>query len=129
MKQIWKWIIVVPIVFGIVVAGWITIKNERSKFSEKKRIENLFSNLSSKPIKITKFYTYGTSFNIEGEIEGVSEDNFEGAKLVLRDGKNFEKTYPLSNSVNDGKIVFYTETINKSVNLDELEARKILCSD
>ncbi len=128
MKQIWKLIIVIPIVIGIVIAGWITIKNESNKFNEKNKIQNLFGNLASKPIEITKFYTYGTSLNIEGKISGISKDNFEGIKLVVRDGKNYEKNYSLEYSFDNENLTFYTETINNAINLDELVTRKEILS-
>ena len=130
MKQFWKLIIVCPIVIGIIVAGWITFKNQSLKLDEKNKIENIFGDISSKPVEITKFYTFGTSFNIEGRINGISEDNFEGVKVILKDGKNFEKTYKLSYSFNENSVIFSTgDMINKAISLDDLPIRKILCSN
>ena len=131
MKQIWKWIIVVPIVVGIIVAVMITIKNQSLKLDEKNKIKNIFNSVATKPAKITKFYTYGKSFNIEGKIDNISEDNFEGIKVVLRDGKDFEKSYKLSYSFDkENGFTFSTgDVINKAIILDNLPVRKILCSN
>lgn len=124
MKRIWKLIIVVPIVLGIIVAVGITLKNQTDKLNEKNKIENLFGKLSSKPIEITRFYTYGTSLNVEGTIDGISKDNFEGLKLVIRDGENYEKTCNLDYDFEEGKVVFSTREINNSINLEDLQAGK-----
>ena len=147
MKQIWKWIIVGPIVIGMIVAAWITFKNQTFKLDEKNKIKNLFDNVSSKPVEVTKFYTYGTSLNIEGKLNGISKDNFEGVKIVLKDGEKFEKEYKLNYSFKEKNITFSTgeiiklvikllvsmpkksKIINKAINLDELKAREILCSN
>ena len=130
MKQFWKLIIVGPIIIGIIVAGWITFKNQSLKLDEKNKIKNLFGNVSSKSVEITKFYTFGTSLNIEGRVKGISEDNFEGVKIILKDGKNFEKTYKLSYSFDENNVVFSTgNMINKAISLDDLPVRTILCSN
>ena len=130
MKQFWKLIIVGPIIIGIIVAGLITFKNQSLKLDEKNKIKNLFGNVSSKSVEITKFYTFGTSLNIEGRVKGISEDNFEGVKIILKDGKNFEKTYKLSYSFDENNVVFSTgNMINKAISLDDLPVRTILCSN
>ena len=121
MKQIWKLIIVIPIIIGIVVAILITFKNQSIKIDKKNKLENIFGNLTYSSAEITKFYTYGTSLNIEGKIKGISEDNFEGIKAVVLDGKNFEKIYRLDYVFNEGDVNFSTgENINNAINLDEL---------
>ena len=121
MKQIWKWMIVIPIVVGIVVSALITVKNQAVKMNEKNKMQKIFGSLNSKPAEITKFYTYGTSLNVEGNISGIAKDNFEGIKLVVVDGQDFEKTYPLTYSFGeDGKLNFSTgDSINHAINLEE----------
>ena len=121
MKQIWKWIIVVPIMIGIIVAVLITVKNQTVNINEKNKMNNIFGSLVSKPIEVTKFYTYGTCLNIEGKVNGISEDNFEGIKIVVKDGIDFEKIYDLKYYFEDKDIIFSTgDNINNSINLDEL---------
>ena len=125
MRQIWKWLIVGPIVAGIIVSAWITFKNQIVNVDEKDKLKNLFGNLSSKSAEITKFYTYGTSLNVEGKLKGISKDNLEGMKLVLLDGQDFEQMYNISYSFEGNDIIFSTkENMNKAIELEELQSGK-----
>lgn len=69
MKKIWQLIIIVPIVFGIIIGVGISVSNQIKNNNETKKMENIFGSLESKPAEITKFYTYGTSLNIEGKVK------------------------------------------------------------
>lgn len=125
MKQIWKWIIVIPIVAGIIVAASITAKNQVAKLDEQNKIQKVFGGLAGKPAEITKFYTYGTSLNIEGKIKGISKDNFEGIKLLVTDGGDFEKLYKLSYTFEENNLNFSSgEEINNAIILDDLAVGK-----
>lgn len=127
MKQIWKWIIVIPIVIGIVVAGNITFKNQSFKLDEENKMQEIFAHLVTKPAEITKFYTYGTSLNIEGKINGITKDNFEGIKLLVTDGIKYKKYYKLIYSIENenNEFMFSSgDTINDSINLEELPVGK-----
>ncbi|MBR1540003.1 MAG: hypothetical protein IJ629_02330 [Clostridia bacterium] len=129
MKQVWKWIIVVPIVIGIIVAVSITVRNQAYKITEANKLEKVFGNLTGRPAEITQFYTYGTSLNVEGKINGISKDNFEGMKLIVTDGAKFEKIYSLSYSFEEGNVIFSSgDKMNRAIDLDGLPIRKILCS-
>lgn len=129
MKQIWKWIIVIPIVVGIIVAISISYKNQAAKIDEQEKLQKVFGNLATANAEVTKFYTYGTNLNVEGKIKNVAKENFEGAKLVIKDGINFERTSNLSYAFEDNFLIFSSDEINNAINLDELEVRKILCSN
>lgn len=129
MKQIWKWIIVIPIVVGIIVAISISYKNQAAKIDEQEKLQKVFGNLATANAEVTKFYTYGTNLNVEGKIKNVAKENFEGAKLVIKDGINFERTSNLSYAFEDNFLIFSSDEINNAINLDELEIRKILCSN
>lgn len=125
MRQIWKWLIVGPIVAGIIVSAWITFRNQIVNVDEKNKLKNLFENSSSKTAEVTKFYTYGTSLNIEGKIKGISKDNLEGMKLALLDGQDFEQMYNINYSFEGNDIIFSTkENMNKAIELDELQSGK-----
>lgn len=125
MKQIWKWIIVIPIIVGILIAIWISFKNQTLKFTEAKSKENIFGKLAGKNAEITAFYTYGTSLNVEGKISGIVKDNFEGVKLLITNGENYEKIYNLSYSFKDGNVFFSSgEEMNNSIPLDQLSPGK-----
>lgn len=125
MKQIGKWIIVIPIIVGIAVAIWISFQNQSATLEELNKLENVFGNLSSKTAEVTKFYTYGTSFNVEGKIKGISKDNFEGIKLLLTDGAEFKKFYSLSYSFEENNVIFSTgEMMNNAIVLEDLPVGK-----
>ena len=125
MKQIGKWIIVIPIIIGIGVAIWISFQNQAATLDELNKLEKVFGGLSAKTAEITKFYTFGTSFNVEGKIKGISKDNFEGIKLLLTDGADFEKLYSLNYSFEESDIKFSTsEMMNNAIALDDLPVGK-----
>ena len=129
MKHIWKFIVIVPIIIGVIFGIMITFKNGTVLFDEKEIIKNVFENVSSKPAEVTKFYTFGTSLNIEGKIAGISKDNFEGAKIVVTDGQGFQKEYKIKASFEDNSLLFNGENINQGIKLDELDSRKkIFCA-
>jgi len=124
MKQIWKWIIVIPIIVGIIVAISISVRNQATKQSELDKLKNVFGNLINKNAEVTAFYTYGTSLNVEGRIKGVSKDNFEGIKLQVTDGSDVNNIYNLDYSFEDNNVVFSSIKINDTIKLDELSAGK-----
>ena len=125
MKRMWKLIVTIPIIVGIIIAFSITFKNQANKMNEGKKLDTIYGNLSNKPAEIIKFYTYGTNLNIEGKVGGISKDNFEGIKLLLIDGENLEKIYKLSYYFEDNNIYFSTgEIMNDAINLEELPVGK-----
>ena len=69
MKKIWQLIIIVPILIGTIIGIGISVSNQIKNNNEFQKIENIFGSLESKPAVITKFYTYGTSLNIEGRVK------------------------------------------------------------
>ena len=123
MKKFLKWIIIVPIVIGIILSIYITVKNQKLLNDEKKKIQNVFWNNSSVTAEISKFYTYGTALNLEGKIAGISKDNYEGIRLIITDGAKVNKEYRLDTSFQDNNLIFSSSgNMNKSINLEELEA-------
>ena len=123
MKKVWKWIVVIPVIVGIILSVWITLKNQINSNNEKMKIENVFGNVAGKSAEVTKFYTYGSSLNIEGKITGISKDNYEGIRLIVTDGENINKEYKVDVSF-EGNILSFSnsKSINNSINLEELEA-------
>ena len=69
MRRIWQLIIIVPILIGIIIGAWIAISNQLKTNKENQKMDNIFASLEKKPAEITRFYTYGTSLNIEGKIK------------------------------------------------------------
>lgn len=129
MKQIWKIIVIIPITIGIILAGVITFKNQANKIDEEEKIQTVFGSVAGKPAEVIKFYTYGESLNVEGKISGILKDNFEGIKLVVTDGGKYSKSYDVDFSFDNGSLNFSSSKINKTIILDDLNPRKILCSN
>lgn len=120
MKRIWQLVIVVPIVVGIIIGIAIAVSNQINLNNETAKTANIFGNLEDKPAEVTKFYTYGTSLNIEAKIKGIKKDNYEGARILVTDG---EKTveYKPEVSFDDYGIIFTTGSeMNNSIDLESL---------
>lgn len=120
MKKIWKIFLVIPIFIGIIVGVAISISNQIKNTEEMQKLENIFGLLQTKTANVTKFYTYGTSLNIEGYVSGIKKDNYEGAKLLITDGKNTTE-YKVDIIFDDIGLKFSTGSeINNAINLEEL---------
>ena len=87
MKRIWQLIIVVPIIIGVVIGIWIAVSNQIEVNNDEAKKANIFGSLEVNPAEVTKFYTYGTSLNIEGKVKGIKKDNYEGARILVTDGE------------------------------------------
>lgn len=127
MKRIWQLVIIIPILIGVIIGIYISVKKQIQISETNNKIENVFGMVSSRTAKITKFYSFGTSFDIEGKIEGISKDNFEGIKIIVTDGADYNEIYDVENYFEDGVLYFNTEYINDFINLESLEIRTILC--
>ena len=127
MKKIWQWIIIIPILIGIGAGIYISVNKQLKISNNNGKIENVFGLASSKTAKVSKFYSFGTSLNIEGKIEGISKDNFEGIKLIVTDGAEYNKEYNIDSSFEEGILNFKTKEINNSIDLERLQNRKLLC--
>lgn len=127
MKKIWQWIIIIPILIGIGAGIYISVNKQLKISNNNGKIENVFGLASSKTAKVRKFYSFGTSLNIEGKIEGISKDNFEGIKLIVTDGAEYNKEYNIDSSFEEGILNFKTKEINNSIDLESLQNRKLLC--
>jgi N-acetylmuramoyl-L-alanine amidase len=122
MKKVWKWLITIPFIIGMIFAIWFTASENLLSVTDSQKLDNVFGVVVTKPAKITKFYTYGTSINIEGIISGVSKDNYEGIKIIVTDGGEFSKEYETTASFEDGNLAFLSSaSMNNAINLEELE--------
>ncbi len=127
MKKIWQWIIIVPILVGVLIGIYISINKQIKISNDNDKIENVFGIASSKMAKISKFYSFGTSLNVEGKIEGISKDNFEGIRIFVTDGADYNEYYNAETSFKDGALCFKTKDINDSIDLENIPVRTILC--
>lgn len=100
----------------------MAFKNSKSKTDGS--IENIFSKVQSKQAEVTEFFTYGTSLNITCKISGISEDNYESARIIISDGLEFEKEYKLTTSFEENTLLLTSSYINDGIKLEELNPGK-----
>lgn len=121
MRRIIWIIIIIPIVIGIIWGIYIAFGKNFGNSEEKQKIENVFGKSQVNSAKITKFYTYGTGLNIEGKIDGIKKDNYEGIRLIITDGVKFNKDYKADISFDNNGLNF---KLIENINLEELECQK-----
>ena len=127
MKRIWQLIIIVPILVGVGIGIYISVNKQIQISKKKKKIDNVFGVASSRTAKISKFYSFGTSLNVEGKIEGISKDNYEGIRILVTDGGDYNEYYNAEASFEDEVLNFKTQEINNSIDLENLPNRRVLC--
>ena len=119
-KKVVKIIFLILVFIGISSGVFITMDRKNEEKKDKQSIEDIFNSVQSKNAIVTNFYTYGDTLNIEGKIENILKDNFEGAKIILSNGKHEEKIS--LDTYFDGKnLYFSTSQINNAVELDKLD--------
>lgn len=122
LKKIFKILVIILMLIGIYFGISITIKKEVPEIQQKQKESNIFNMIQVKPVDVTKFYTYGRAFNIDGKISNINKDNFEGAKLVITDGLDYEKSYTLDYEFVENELFFSSKTsMNTGIILDELD--------
>ena len=123
MKKIFRFVVLAMAIVGIGLGVWLTIKKSVPNVSQREIEEKIFGMLQTKTAEATNFYTYGRAFNLKGKITNVSKDNFESVKLVITDGKQFEKECTLNYEFDDATLNFVSnDEMNSGIILDELEA-------
>ena len=79
-------VIIAAVIVLIILISIIKVVIKNSHDNKQRLYEQeLFGELQEKNCKVTKFYTYGTSFGLEGTVDLVGKDNFENVKLILVD--------------------------------------------
>ena len=125
MRKFWRLlslILMLLILIGIILGISMAFKKNKSKTDES--IKNIFSKVQTKQAEVTKFFTYGTSLNITCKISGISEDNYESARIIISDGLSFEKEYKLTTSFEEDELVLTSNYINDGIELEELNLGK-----
>ncbi len=122
LNKIFKSVVLILMIVGIILGISITIKKKIPE-REKKELESKILNMiQEKSANITKFYTYGRAFNINGKISNIKKDNFEGAKLVITDGADYENVYNVNYSFEENDLLFSSDVeINSGIIIDELQ--------
>ena len=122
IRKLFRLIIIVLMIIGIILGISIAIKNSFPNISLKKAEKNVVNKIQSTNAEIIEIYTYGRALNLKGRIPKVLKDNVESVKILLTDGLDYEKTYNLKYSIEENYLVFdTTEEINTGINLDKLE--------
>ena len=107
----------------IILILTIAIKNGKRKKYEnriKKYEETVFGTLEEEYANITKYYSYGTHFHVEGTINNISKDNYESVSLLISN-ENDTKEFSISGSLTDNILSFTSgNQLNKGIYLDEL---------
>ena len=121
LKKLFKICCLVLIIIGVIYGIKLTIKRQMPDSSKKEIEAKIFSMIQTKTANVTSFYTYGRAFNLKGEIKGVNKDNFESVKLLITDGKEYEKECELKYELNDSVLTFLSSNeINSGLIIDEL---------
>lgn len=121
IKKVLKVLVIILMVIGIYLGISITIKKNTPGLELKQKESNIFNKIQTKSVEATEFYTYGKAFNINGKISNIKKDNFEGIKLVITDGLEYEKSYTLNYEFEENNLLFSSDReINSGIILDEL---------
>ncbi len=123
LNKVFKSVVLILMIIGIFLGISITVKKEIPERERRELEAKILNKIQSKSVGVTKFYTYGRAFNINGKISNIRKDNFEGVKLVITDGLEYEKIYNVNYSFEENDLVFSSDVeMNSGIIIDELEA-------
>ena len=98
-------------------------KKKIPEVAQKEIDERIFGLFQTRCAQVTEFYTYGKSLNINAKITNIEKDNFESVRLVISDGKSFQKMYKMNTEFKDEELCFYSDIeINNTIILDDLKS-------
>lgn len=121
-RKVLTFVMLIIIMIGLVVGIYFFFTTNVNSDVDNNVNFAIFETVQTKPFEVNEFFTYGKCFNFSGILPGISEDNFESAKLYLTNGNGYEKTYKLNSELRDGKLVISTtDVINNGLLLDDLE--------
>ena len=120
-KKILTFIMLIFIIAGLGIGIYFAIFSSTESVAQRETEDAIFGKIQTKQVKVSEFFTYGKCFNFTGKLSNISKDNFESAKLYLTDGKEFEQTYTLDGTFEEGELILSTtEKINSGLILDDL---------
>lgn len=123
LNKVFKSVVLILMIVGICLGISITVKKEIPEREKRELEAKILNMIQDKPADVTKFYTYGRAFNINGKISNIKKDNFEGAKLVITDGADYENVYNVNYSFEENNLNFSSDVeINSGIIIDELNA-------
>lgn len=122
IKRLMKLIIILGFFVGVCFGFSLKFRGDDLEAKQREIDEKIFGKFQTRTAKITEFYTYGKSLNIRGKISNISKDNFESIRLVISNGKAYQKMYKMNTEFKDEELYFYSEQeINNTIIIDELE--------
>lgn len=105
----------------ILIGIFICISHLHNKEQKRK----ILSNIEDEVIEVNNYYLYGTHFNLEGIIKGISTTNIKQVKFILVDISENEKEYNGIYEVNENELKIATsKLINEGIYLEDIEAGK-----
>lgn len=123
IKRIIKIIFVIIIIVGIYYGIKISITNSNPVKSKEKILSAAFKEIQTIEVDALNVYTYGKSINVSGIMTNLYKENFENAKLIIRDGYEYEKSYNLNYSLDkkNKTLTFSTDNnMNRGVIIDDM---------
>ena len=123
VNKVFKSVVLILMIVGIFLGVSITIKKEIPEREKRELEAKILNMIQEKSADVTSFYTYGRAFNINGKISNIKKDNFEGAKLVITDGVDYENVYNVNYSFEENNLIFSSDVeINSGIIIDDLKA-------
>lgn len=128
INKVFKLVIIILVIIGICFGISITVKKQIPEMKKEESELNIINRVQTRLANVTEIYTYGRALNLSGEVNNISKDNFEGAKLVITDGSEYEEEYTLNYNLDDGKLKFSSDIeINSGIIIDNLENKEYYC--
>lgn len=108
------------LIFIIILIGIIIVVSYLYKKEQKRKI---LSNIENEIIEVDNYYLYGTHFNLEGKMNGISTNNIKEVKFTLLDISENEKEYNGIYEIEGDKLkVSTSKLINEGIYLEDIES-------
>ena len=122
IKRVLKLIIFLGFFIGVCFGFTLTAERKRPEIEQKEIEEKIFGNFQARAAQVTEFYTYGKSLNVNAKISNIDKDNFESVRLVISDGKGYQKMYKMNTEFKKDELFFYSDIeINNTIIIDDLQ--------
>lgn len=91
----------------------------------KEQKRKILSSIEDEIIEVNNYYLYGTHFNLEGKIKGISTNNIKDIKFTLVDISENEKEYDAIYEIDGNELNLTTsKLINEGIYLEDIESGK-----
>ena len=123
LRKIGRLIFTLIIIIGVICGIVIGIKGGNSNKKEEVIVNKVFKDIQSVELELNNIYSYGKGFNLAGSINYMEPDTFENIKLLITDGKEYEKAINLNSFIDkkQKKLYFSTDNnMNRGLVIDDL---------